>query len=583
MLFDGVCNLCNAAVQWVLARDPEGRIHFASLQSDAAAGELAKHDAVPRPVPDSFILIDDHGVRVRSSAAIGVARHLGFPYSLLALGLIIPRPVRDAVYAVVARNRYRWFGRRESCLVPTAENAARFLDADEEPRVDAGGTDPARTDEVGRGRASIRAWLPRLAIAYALVYMAPFPLTLLAYLSQIPFVGEIPGLGAVVGTVVGLHGVVMTPIVEGFGTWVFGRGVSPVATGSGDTSFQYADVGIDVMLAVVIATGWTVGSRGRRVGATTVDVSRTLARYYLATTMLSSGWIKAFPLQFPLPGPDRLIQPYGDSSPMGLAWTFLGASVGYQVFAGLSELLGGYLLLWRRTSALGALASVAVLTNVVAVNVFYDVPVKLFSGHLLLVALFLVAPEVPRLVGLLVFNLPAAARRIVPSWHGTARTAGWMMTVHLVFVGVVTSVHVTSNLAMSRTRGVLAKPDPLVGIYRVEAFEQDGVVGRENEDTARWVRVGLNTFVGTIQRASGDAIRMRSVVDGEAGTMSFFERGVQPPIEPMFRFTVVEPGVLRLEGVFEGKSTVVVMRKDERGTLLRNRGFRWINEFPFNR
>ena len=142
MLFDGVCNLCNAAVQWVIARDPEGRIRFASLQSDAAAGALGKRGAIAEPAPDSFILIDDKGVRLRSSAAIGLVRHLGLPYSLLALAAVIPRPVRDAVYVIVARNRYHWFGRRDHCMVPTPETAARFLDAGETPKVVSSATPP---------------------------------------------------------------------------------------------------------------------------------------------------------------------------------------------------------------------------------------------------------------------------------------------------------------------------------------------------------------------------------------------------------------------------------------------------------
>ena len=138
--------------------------------------------------------------------------------------------------------------------------------------------------------------------------------------------------------------------------------------------------------------------------------SRALARYYLATTMLTYGWIKLFPLQFPAPGPDRLLQAYGDSSPMGIAWTFVGASAGYQMFGGLMELVGGYLLFWRRTTFLGALVVAGVMTNVAAMNLFYDVPVKLFSTHLILMALFLAAPDLPRLFGLLLFNVPTAAK-----------------------------------------------------------------------------------------------------------------------------------------------------------------------------
>ena len=134
-----------------------------------------------------------------------------------------------------------------------------------------------------------------------------------------------------------------------------------------------------------------------------------LVRFVLGATMLSYGWAKVFPNQMPAPGPDRLLNPIGETSPMGLLWTFMGASSAYQIFAGVGEVVGGTLLFWRRTALLGALVLVVVLANVVALNFCYDVPVKLYSSHLLAMALFIVAPHVPRLLDVLVLNRPAPA------------------------------------------------------------------------------------------------------------------------------------------------------------------------------
>ena len=133
ILFDGVCNLCNSVVRWVIARDTEKRFVFASLQSDAARRELEKilrHDEI-EALPESIVLVDSDGVHVRSTAAMRIARGLGGPYALLGLGVVLPRPARDAIYSVVARKRYRWFGRREICMIPTLDVAERFLDAGE--------------------------------------------------------------------------------------------------------------------------------------------------------------------------------------------------------------------------------------------------------------------------------------------------------------------------------------------------------------------------------------------------------------------------------------------------------------------
>ncbi len=133
ILFDGVCNLCISAVQRVIERDKGGRFYFASLQSDAARRELEKLLGAEEidALPDSIVLLDPEGVHTRSAAALRIARGLGFPYALLRLGVVLPRPVRDAIYDLIARNRYRWFGRRDTCMTPTPDLAARFLDADE--------------------------------------------------------------------------------------------------------------------------------------------------------------------------------------------------------------------------------------------------------------------------------------------------------------------------------------------------------------------------------------------------------------------------------------------------------------------
>ncbi len=131
ILFDGVCNLCNSAVQWVIERDKEGRFDFASLQSHAARRELERVIGPEQidALPDSIVLLDSDGVHTRSVAALRIARALGSPFALLGLGVVVPRPIRDAVYDWIARNRYGWFGRRDTCMTPTPDLAARFLDA----------------------------------------------------------------------------------------------------------------------------------------------------------------------------------------------------------------------------------------------------------------------------------------------------------------------------------------------------------------------------------------------------------------------------------------------------------------------
>jgi predicted DCC family thiol-disulfide oxidoreductase YuxK len=130
VLFDGVCNLCHGAVQFVIKNDPKARFRFAALQSPAAEQALAAA-GFEGPRPDSMMLVDRGRVYTRSAAALAIARGLRFPWPLLAVFWIVPSPLRDLVYRWIARHRYRWFGKRDECWVPTPELRARFADSDE--------------------------------------------------------------------------------------------------------------------------------------------------------------------------------------------------------------------------------------------------------------------------------------------------------------------------------------------------------------------------------------------------------------------------------------------------------------------
>jgi predicted DCC family thiol-disulfide oxidoreductase YuxK len=127
LLFDGVCNLCDAAVRFVIERDPPpATFRFAALQSETGRALLGRF-GLPVDALDTVVLLDGERAFTRSSAGLRVLARLGLPWSLLAVLLVVPRPLRDAAYDWIARNRYRWFGRRETCLVPTPEVRSRFL------------------------------------------------------------------------------------------------------------------------------------------------------------------------------------------------------------------------------------------------------------------------------------------------------------------------------------------------------------------------------------------------------------------------------------------------------------------------
>lgn len=131
ILFDGVCNLCNGFVQFIIEHDPAGKFQFTALQSDAGQALLRQHGlriATDGAGPDSVRLLENGHLYSHSTAVLRIAQRLGGGWAMLAApGWLLPTALRDAIYRFVARHRYRWFGRREACWLPTPALKARFL------------------------------------------------------------------------------------------------------------------------------------------------------------------------------------------------------------------------------------------------------------------------------------------------------------------------------------------------------------------------------------------------------------------------------------------------------------------------
>ncbi len=128
ILFDGVCNLCNSAVQYIIKRDTKGHFRFTALQSTTGKA-IVTHYAIDTSKVDSILVYTpEKGVVSKSTAALKIASKLSFPTRLLAVFFIIPKPIRDWVYDGIAKNRYKWFGKQDACMIPTPELKRLFLD-----------------------------------------------------------------------------------------------------------------------------------------------------------------------------------------------------------------------------------------------------------------------------------------------------------------------------------------------------------------------------------------------------------------------------------------------------------------------
>ncbi|MBM7115887.1 hypothetical protein [Archangium primigenium] len=359
--------------------------------------------------------------------------------------------------------------------------------------------------------------------------------------------------------------------------------IAVVPTGSGDTLYDCVRMALIAVLAAGVTGAWSWVDRMRSEYTRAHDVLRVYVRYYVASALLSYGLSKVFHLQFAAPGPERMLQPLGQFSPMGLLWTFMGVSPGYNLFTGGAEVLGAVLLFWRRTTTLGAMVLAVVMTHVVALNVFYDVPVKFWSSYLLGLCVFLMLPDVKRLAQVLVLHQTAVAAPprpflAVSGWKRWALGgAKWSAVAWLVYAP-----------AHARWEVRQAHQDfPLMGLYTVESFQRDGqarplLVG----DRLGWRHVTINAR-GVMQVRTLDDARVhyfRLTDDPTRRTLTLGAMGGPPVEAPVFTYERPDAAHLVLKGRLYGADIEARLRGvDTSRSELLGRGFRWIQEVPYNR
>lgn len=373
------------------------------------------------------------------------------------------------------------------------------------------------------------------------------------------------------------------PVLQWVGANVLGidRPIAYVMNGSGDTTWHWVRAFCVVVLALVGGTTWAVLDHRRGHYAGLQRWLHVLTRYALGASMLMYGVIKVFKSQFPFPHLGALTTTYGDSSPMGLAWRFMGYSDGYNLFTGGAEVLAGALLLWRRTATLGALVAIGVTANVLALNLCFDIPVKLYSATLLVMALYLAGSD-GRLLDF-VRNRATAPVEYPP--HVTRRWARWTRVgLKSVFVGLMALTAIEVQ-AMTRYGEAAEKPR-LYGLYAVDGFVCNG---EERPplltDGLRWRELIIERWWAVLRRMPGNEREsMDFEIDEEKRTITLTHaREGQEPRDWTMQYEETAEGLV-LRGEFEGDDLVVTLKRvDHTQMLLVSRGFRWINDAPFNR
>ncbi|KAA3438426.1 hypothetical protein [Rufibacter hautae] len=356
-------------------------------------------------------------------------------------------------------------------------------------------------------------------------------------------------------------------------------------SGSGDTLFYYVQLLGIILLALVGFIVWTLLDNKRKNYDSLFYWAMVLVRYSLAATLIGYGFAKIYKTQFLFPAPSYLFTPLWQSSPMGLVWKFMGYSTGYNYFTGFAEALGGVLLLFRRTATFGALLGFGVMANIVAINFFYDVPVKIFSSHLLFMALFVAAPDLKRLFTFFFLNNPVpAATLAAPDFQKKwmHQTHFWLKLSLLCYFGYSTIVMGYQQYKSYTTSITKA---PLHGAFQVTTFILNGdTLPPLTTDTIRWKLFLVNNENSISARIMNDSVqRLKATVDTTQKSLSWYSP-LDSTQTSSLRYYQTNSNLLTLRGHLNKDSVKIDLRKiDLRKLPLARRGFHWVNEVPYNR
>jgi hypothetical protein len=356
--------------------------------------------------------------------------------------------------------------------------------------------------------------------------------------------------------------------------------------GSGDTTYDYILVLCCFVIAITSTITWSIVDK-RSDGYPKLYYWLTvIIRFYVGLMLINYGMVKIFKLQFPYPYLYRLLQPYGDSSPMGLAWTFLGFSKGYNYFMGVAEVAAG-LLLFRRTTTFGAMISMFTAANVMAINYFYDVPVKILSTSLFLFSFFLLSKDIRR-IAIFFFSGKSIDLPVIQyPYTGNRKMNIARIAIKIMIISYVMIMGVVQGIESEKMYGDKAPRTKLYGIYNVDTF----VLGKDTlpplmTDTLRWKKLAVNSLTQARIYHVNDSIgRYFTKFDTVQHTLTL-KLATDTTFQYHLSYNQLDSVNFVFRGTVRNDSMVVTLKKIKfkpEDFRLMGRGFHWINETPYNR
>ncbi len=357
-------------------------------------------------------------------------------------------------------------------------------------------------------------------------------------------------------------------------------------SGSSDRLIDWVLTGILLLIALAAASAWSLMSRRQSYPRMHMWF-RLLLRFALGATMVRYGLGKLLPTQMPTVFLERLVEPFGDFSPMGVLWTSIGASPAYESFLGAVELLAGLLLFLPRTTLLGGLIALAAATEVFVLNMTYDVPVKLLSFHLVLLSLVLLAPYARNLCDLLFLHRPLLPAQEPAIGRTPGRRRAWFIA-QAAYGTLITAVALAASLSRWSQFGPGAPRSPLFGNWDVEQMTIDGDVRPPLiTDDDRWRRVIMQAPTTAVFQKMDDSLEpYGATFDDDGRTLR-----ITPPAGEAAGaatstrvYQRASPDRLVMDGAVGGRSVHVELKqRDLNSFRLNSRGFNWVQEVPFNR
>ncbi len=355
-------------------------------------------------------------------------------------------------------------------------------------------------------------------------------------------------------------------------------------SGSGDKTYDWVLQACLLVVAILATAVWSILDRKRQNYSVMLKWFRLFIRICLAGQMFTYGWAKAVPLQMPFPRLTTLVEAFGHFSPMGVLWSSIGASPAYEIFAGCAEMLGGILLILPRTTMLGAMVCLADMVQVFTLNMTYDVPVKLLSFHLILLSLFLLAPDAKRLINVFFLNR-AIGPSTQPQLFATPRANRIALAAQVALGVWLMGMNAYGSWSAWHQYGGGSPKSALYGIWNVEQLTVDGQIRPpllSDHDRYRRIIFDVPTRVA-FQKVDDSSARYGVSINSNDNTLKLTKNDDQ---DWKAGFAFVRPAADRLvlDGDMDGHRLKMELQLvDRQKFLLVSRGFHWIQEYPFNR